>query len=132
MHNLLNLAVSKRDCTFSNSKPPASLIASTPFNPQKKSKCHQLRRNSPSVIDCNPFSTCFVKGIEARQTVPAPARLFSELTRKENLEATRKFYSTDDELIDAIAEAYQTIIQDLYCLISYQSSPSCVIKLDGT
>ncbi|MEL0539254.1 5-methyltetrahydropteroyltriglutamate--homocysteine S-methyltransferase [Staphylococcus debuckii] len=54
------------------------------------------------------------EGIETRQTVPAPARLFSELTRKENIEATRKFYPTDDALIDAIAQAYQTVIQDLY------------------
>lgn len=54
------------------------------------------------------------EGIEARQTVPAPARLFSELTRKENIEATRKYYETDDALIDAIADAYQTVIEDLY------------------
>ncbi|APR61962.1 5-methyltetrahydropteroyltriglutamate--homocysteine S-methyltransferase [Staphylococcus condimenti] len=54
------------------------------------------------------------EGIEARQTVPAPARLFSELTRKENIEATKSFYPTEDELIDAIAKAYQTVIQDLY------------------
>lgn len=54
------------------------------------------------------------EGIEARQTIPAPARFFSELTRKENIDQTRALYETDDALIDAIAKAYQTVIKDLY------------------
>src|ERR1700682_5628552 len=31
---------------------------STPSKPCRKSMCHQSRRNSPSVIDCRPTSSC--------------------------------------------------------------------------
>lgn len=70
--------------------------------------------NHPFVADFKFLLAHTPEGIEARQTVPAPARLFSELTRKENIEETRKYYETDDALIDAIADAYQTVIEDLY------------------
>ncbi|MHD0398704.1 5-methyltetrahydropteroyltriglutamate--homocysteine S-methyltransferase [Staphylococcus simulans] len=70
--------------------------------------------NHPFVEDFKFLFAHTPEGIEARQTVPAPARLFSELTRKENIEATRKYYETDEALIDAIANAYQTVIEDLY------------------
>lgn len=53
-------------------------------------------------------------GIIARQTIPAPAQFLSELQRAENKETTNKFYSNIDELINDIAKAYQTVIQDLY------------------
>ncbi|GEQ21747.1 5-methyltetrahydropteroyltriglutamate--homocysteine methyltransferase [Clostridium butyricum] len=53
-------------------------------------------------------------GIIARQTIPAPAQFLAELQRAENKEATNKFYNNIDELINDIANAYQTIIQDLY------------------
>ncbi|OOP72115.1 5-methyltetrahydropteroyltriglutamate--homocysteine S-methyltransferase [Clostridium beijerinckii] len=53
-------------------------------------------------------------GIIARQTIPAPAQFLAELQRAENKEATNKFYNNIDELINDIAKAYQTIIQDLY------------------
>ncbi|MCI0139949.1 5-methyltetrahydropteroyltriglutamate--homocysteine methyltransferase, partial [Enterococcus faecalis] len=65
--------------------------------------------NHPFVADFKFLLAHTPEGIEARQTVPAPARLFSELTRKENIEETRKYYETDDALIDAIADAYQTV-----------------------
>ncbi|RIN77899.1 5-methyltetrahydropteroyltriglutamate--homocysteine S-methyltransferase [Staphylococcus simulans] len=70
--------------------------------------------NHPFVADFKFLLAHTPEGIEARQTVPAPARLFSELTRKENIEETRKYYETDDALIDTIADAYQTVIEDLY------------------
>ncbi|MGV3128960.1 5-methyltetrahydropteroyltriglutamate--homocysteine S-methyltransferase [Staphylococcus simulans] len=70
--------------------------------------------NHPFVEHFKFLSAHTPEGIEARQTVPAPARLFSELTRKENLDQTRAFYKDDDALIDAIAKAYQTVIEDLH------------------
>lgn len=70
--------------------------------------------NHPFVADFKFLLAHTPEGIEARQTVPEPARLFSELTRKENIEETRKYYETDDALIDTIADAYQTVIEDLY------------------
>ncbi|PTJ25437.1 5-methyltetrahydropteroyltriglutamate--homocysteine S-methyltransferase [Staphylococcus simulans] len=86
-----------------------------------QSRIETARLSGPISGDNHPFVADFKfllahtpEGIEARQTVPAPARLFSELTRKENIEATRKYYETDDALIDAIADAYQTVIEDLY------------------
>ena len=61
----------------------------------------------------------FVKQFEdentvARQTIPAPAQLFSELFRGENGENTRKFYPDEEELIADIAAAYRKVIADLY------------------
>src|SRR5699024_537280 len=50
----------------------------------------------------------------ARQTIPAPAQLLSELQRPENIEATKKIYPDTDELIEDIAAAYQTFIKELY------------------
>ncbi|WP_137597660.1 5-methyltetrahydropteroyltriglutamate--homocysteine S-methyltransferase [Paucilactobacillus kaifaensis] len=50
----------------------------------------------------------------AKQTIPAPAQFLAELQRPENIEQTRKFYATDDELITAIAQAYKTVTQDFY------------------
>ena len=64
----------------------------------------------------------FVKALEgegqvARQTIPAPIQTFSEVTldrcdgQQESLHAV---YKTDEELVDAIAAAYRTVIADLY------------------
>src|SRR5262249_6973504 len=39
--------------------PVAVAIDSTPLSPRKKSKCHQERRNSPSVASLSPTSSCF-------------------------------------------------------------------------
>ena len=57
----------------------------------------------------------FVKALEgegqvARQTIPAPIQTFSEVTQ----ESLRAVYKTDEELADAIAAAYRTVIADLY------------------
>ncbi|WP_114604065.1 5-methyltetrahydropteroyltriglutamate--homocysteine S-methyltransferase [Staphylococcus sp. EZ-P03] len=85
------------------------------------SRIETARLSGPISGENHPFVEHFKfllahtpEGIEARQTVPAPARLFSELTRKENLDQTRAFYEDDDALIDAIAKAYQTVIEDLH------------------
>lgn len=61
----------------------------------------------------------FVKALEdentvAKQTIPAPAQFFLQMIVPENLESTRKFYPTDEELIADIAKAYQKVIRDFY------------------
>lgn len=50
----------------------------------------------------------------AKQTVPAPAQLIAELYRPENIETTKKYYQSEDELIEDIANAYTTVINDLF------------------
>ena len=64
----------------------------------------------------------FVKALEtpghvARQTIPAPIQTFSEVTLDRSdgqQESLRTVYKTDEELADAIAAAYRTVIADLY------------------
>lgn len=53
-------------------------------------------------------------GHEAKQTIPAPAQLFQQLIVPQNIETTRKFYATNDELIEDIAYAYRGVIRQLY------------------
>lgn len=64
----------------------------------------------------------FVKALEgdgqtARQTIPAPIQTFSEVVLDRcdgQVESLRSVYATDEELADAIAAAYRTVIADLY------------------
>ena len=64
----------------------------------------------------------FVKALEgegqvARQTIPAPIQTFSEVTLDRcdgQQESLRAVYKTDEDLADAIAAAYRTVIADLY------------------
>lgn len=61
----------------------------------------------------------FVKQFEdentvAKQTIPAPAQFFQQMIIPVNVETTRKFYATDDELIEDIAKGYQRVIKELY------------------
>ena len=50
----------------------------------------------------------------AKYTIPAPAQTYLQLTVPGNIEQTRKFYATDDELIKDIASAYQNVIAQFY------------------
>ena len=50
----------------------------------------------------------------AKQTIPAPAQFFQQMILPDNIERTRKVYATDEELIEAIAQGYRTVIHDLY------------------
>lgn len=52
----------------------------------------------------------------ARQTLPAPAQFLAELQRGENLAQTQKFYPTQEELVNDIAQAYRDAIQAFYKL----------------
>lgn len=61
----------------------------------------------------------FIKALEdddtvAKQTIPAPAQFFQQMIVPVNLESTRKFYPTDEKLIEDIAKGYQKVIKDLY------------------
>ena len=72
-------------------------------------------------VDSHPFVEHykFVKALEdentvAKQTTPAPAQFFQQFIIPANIETTRKFYSTDEELINDIANGYKKVIKDLY------------------
>ena len=56
-------------------------------------------------------------GQVARQTIPAPIQTFSEVILDRcdgQQESLRSVYATDEELADAIAAAYRTVIAELY------------------
>jgi len=72
-------------------------------------------------VDNHPFVEHykFIKTFEdentvAKQTIPAPAQFFQQMIIPANVETTRKFYATDDELITDIANGYKKVINDLY------------------
>lgn len=50
----------------------------------------------------------------AKQTIPAPAQTFAQFAMPFSLDNTRKYYKTDQDLIDDIAEAYRVFIDELY------------------
>lgn len=50
----------------------------------------------------------------AKYTIPSPAQLYQQLIVPVNLESTRKFYPTNEELIHDIGVAYQNIIKQFY------------------
>ena len=61
----------------------------------------------------------FLKQLEdentvAKYTIPAPAQMFQQMIVPVNIEQTRKFYATNEELIADIAVAYQEVIQQFY------------------
>lgn len=50
----------------------------------------------------------------AKYTIPAPAQMFQQMIVPLNLESTRKFYPTNEELIHDIGVAYQDMIRQFY------------------
>ncbi len=50
----------------------------------------------------------------AKYTIPAPAQTFQQLIVPANYEQTRKFYATNEELIQDIGKAYQEVIKQFY------------------
>ncbi len=50
----------------------------------------------------------------AKYTIPAPAQTFQQMIVPANFENTRKFYATNDELIEDIGKAYQNVINQFY------------------
>ena len=50
----------------------------------------------------------------AKYTIPAPAQTYQQMIVPQNIAQTRKFYKTDDELIQDIGIAYQEVIKQFY------------------
>lgn len=50
----------------------------------------------------------------AKYTIPAPAQTFQQMIVPANIVSTRKFYPTNDELIEDIAAAYRDVIRQFY------------------
>ena len=73
-----------------------------------KAKAH------PFVNDYKFIKSLESDGVEAKQTIPAPAQLFQQLNIPQNFEETRKLYPTNDELIEDIAIAYRDVLKQLY------------------
>ena len=72
-------------------------------------------------VDQHPFVEHFkfVKALEdestvAKQTIPAPAQMFQQMIVPANFENTRKYYATNEELIQDIGKAYQEVIRQFY------------------
>lgn len=50
----------------------------------------------------------------AKYTIPAPAQMFQQMIVPANIETTRKYYATNEELIQDIGVAYQDVIKQFY------------------
>lgn len=50
----------------------------------------------------------------AKYTIPAPAQMFQQMIVPANFETTRKYYATNEELIQDIGKAYQDVIKQFY------------------
>ncbi len=50
----------------------------------------------------------------AKYTIPAPAQTYLQFIVPNNIESTRKFYSTNEELIEDLAKAYRDVIKQFY------------------
>jgi methionine synthase II (cobalamin-independent) len=50
----------------------------------------------------------------AKYTIPAPAQTFQQMIIPANFENTRRFYPTNEELIEDIAKAYRDVIRQFY------------------
>lgn len=70
--------------------------------------------NHPFINDFKFVKQFEEDGIEAKQTIPAPAQFLAELFRGKNSENTRKFYPNTEELIKDIAKAYATFFKEIY------------------
>lgn len=53
------------------------------------------------------------KNVEVKQTLPSPAQLVQELRRSINIEKTKKYYNSLEELVDDTVKAYATVLKDL-------------------
>jgi len=56
------------------------------------------------------------EGVEARQTIPAPAQLLLELQRPENIADVKFIYENQENLINDIVKTYNQIIRAFYDL----------------
>lgn len=56
------------------------------------------------------------EGVEARQTIPAPAQILLELQRPENIADVKFIYENQEDLINDIVKTYNQIIRAFYDL----------------
>ncbi len=79
----VTLTPSLRVVTAANAMPVSITCFSTPSRPQRKSRCHQERRNSPSVTAWRPTSSCFLmtRSISRSSTAVNSAAVISPLAR---------------------------------------------------
>ena len=54
------------------------------------------------------------EGHQAKLTIPAPAQFLEQLIMPFAIENTRKYYETNDELVDDLVEIYQKFIRQAY------------------
>lgn len=54
------------------------------------------------------------KGIQVKQTIPAPAQFLEEFLRPENQDNIKQFYDSIEDFDQAVAQAYHQVIEDLY------------------
>ncbi|MGN0224636.1 MAG: 5-methyltetrahydropteroyltriglutamate--homocysteine S-methyltransferase [Prevotella sp.] len=71
-------------------------------------------KNHPFVEHFKFLKQFETDGVIARQTIPAPAQFYAELFRGDNGKTTTSIYPDDEALIWDIAQAYRTVIRDLY------------------
>ncbi|MDC0609171.1 5-methyltetrahydropteroyltriglutamate--homocysteine S-methyltransferase [Vibrio sp.] len=70
--------------------------------------------NHPFIEDFRFLASLGDDTVLPRLTIPAPAQFLAELQRSDNQETTKAIYSDEKQLIEDIASAYQTFIQELY------------------
>lgn len=70
--------------------------------------------NHPFIDDFKFVKQFEEDGVEAKQTIPAPAQFLAELFRGKNTENTLQYYPNLDDLIEDIAKAYRTFFNEIY------------------
>lgn len=75
-----------------------------------------FNKNHPVFKEFTYLKELAGEGYEVRQSIPAPAQLYTELTRAENAEFISKYYSSHEELVEDICSAYKETILKLYDL----------------
>lgn len=73
-----------------------------------------LGENHPFLEHFRFVNSLATDGVEAKLTIPAPAQFLAQLVMPFALENTRKFYATNQELIDDMAAAYRQFIKAAY------------------
>lgn len=53
-------------------------------------------------------------GVEAKLTIPAPAQFLAQMAMPFALPVTRRYYATNEELIEDLTGVYKTFVRDLY------------------
>lgn len=80
-----------------------------------------VKITGPLAGDHHPFVEHFnfvrdhvSKGIQVKQTIPAPAQFLEEFLRPENQANVKQSYTSLAELDDAVVKAYRQVVQALY------------------